>query len=151
MHWAAQPGRLRRVPIWAQSAFVAVTVWEVGNGGAPPEELLNILYTQDSRPKQQKSYLLQRISNVKVKNPGLWWCLYILFCVLCVCAKSLQSCLTLCNPMDRSLPGSSVCGLPCPPPADLPQRILFWVRCKHKHLTISALGQNHHPSSTRHI
>ena len=27
------------------------------------------------------------------------------------CAKSLQSCLTLCNPMDCSLPGSSVHGL----------------------------------------
>ena len=28
----------------------------------------------------------------------------------CVWAKSLQSCLTLCDPMDRSLPGSSVHG-----------------------------------------
>ena len=46
-----------------------------------------------------------------------------------MCAKSLQSCLTLCNPMDCSLPGSSVhgiprpeywLGLPCPPPGDLP-------------------------------
>ena len=48
---------------------------------------------------------------------------------LCVCAKSLQSCLTLGNPMDCSPPGSSVhgilqqedwSGLPCPPPGDLP-------------------------------
>ena len=40
-----------------------------------------------------------------------------------------QSCLTLCNPIDCSLPGSSVhgfsrqeywSGLPCPPPGDLP-------------------------------
>ena len=47
----------------------------------------------------------------------------------CMCAKSLQSCLTLCSPMDCSLPGSSVKGfsrqeywseLPCPPPGDLP-------------------------------
>ena len=46
-----------------------------------------------------------------------------------MCAKSLQSCLTLCNPMDYSLPGSSVhmilqarirSGLPCPSPGDLP-------------------------------
>ena len=45
------------------------------------------------------------------------------------CAKSLQSCLTLCNPMNCSLPGSSIHGilqarilegLPCPPPGDLP-------------------------------
>ena len=48
---------------------------------------------------------------------------------MCVCAKSLQSCLTLCDPMDYSPPGSSVhgilqeeywSGLPCPPPGDLP-------------------------------
>ena len=45
------------------------------------------------------------------------------------CAKSLQSCLTLCHPMDCSPPGSSVhgnvqskilSGLPCPPPGVLP-------------------------------
>ena len=43
-------------------------------------------------------------------------------------AKSLQLCLTLCDPMDCNLPGSSVHGilqeywggLPCPPPEDLP-------------------------------
>ena len=44
----------------------------------------------------------------------------------CVRAQSLQSCPTLCNPMDCSLPGSSVHGilqasrLPCPPPGDVP-------------------------------
>ena len=43
-----------------------------------------------------------------------------------MCAKSLQLCLTLCDPMDCSLPGSSVhrifqaSELPCPPPGDLP-------------------------------
>ena len=44
-------------------------------------------------------------------------------------AKSLQSCLILCDPMDHSPPGTSVhgilqvgiwSGLPCPPPGDLP-------------------------------
>ena len=43
-------------------------------------------------------------------------------------AKLLQSCPTLCDPMDHSPPGSSVRGilqariqeLPCPPPGDLP-------------------------------
>ena len=44
-------------------------------------------------------------------------------------AKPLQSCLTLCDPMDYMQPGSSVHGdspdkkeegLPCPPPGDLP-------------------------------
>ena len=45
-------------------------------------------------------------------------------------AKLLQSCPTLCNPMDCSLPGSSVhgilqeeywSGLPCPSPGDFPE------------------------------
>ena len=48
---------------------------------------------------------------------------------MCMHAKSLQSCLTLCDAMDYSSPGSSVhgilqqeywSGLPCPPPRDLP-------------------------------
>jgi len=38
----------------------------------------------------------------------------------CVLAKSLQSCLTLCDLMDCSLPGSSVLGI-------LQARILEWV------------------------
>ena len=41
---------------------------------------------------------------------------------VCVCcAKSLQLCLTLCNPMDCSLPGSSVHGIL------LKAKILEWV------------------------
>ena len=39
---------------------------------------------------------------------------------ICVCAKLLQSCPTLCNPMDCSLPGSSIHGI-------LQARILEWV------------------------
>ena len=39
---------------------------------------------------------------------------------LCCCAKSLQSCSTLCDPMDCSPPGSSVHGI-------LQARILEWV------------------------
>ena len=48
---------------------------------------------------------------------------------VCQCAKSLQSCPTLCNPMDYSPPGSSVhgifqakiwSGLPCHSPGNLP-------------------------------
>ena len=42
------------------------------------------------------------------------------FLLLCVHAKLLQSCLTLWDPMDCSLPGSSVCGI-------LQTRILEWV------------------------
>ena len=47
-------------------------------------------------------------------------------------AKPLQSCPTLCNPLDCSPPGSSVhgilqakiwSGLPCPPSGDLPDSV----------------------------
>ena len=50
-------------------------------------------------------------------------------CPFVCCAKLLQSCPTLCNPMDCSPLGSCVhgilqqeywSGLPCPPPGDLP-------------------------------
>ena len=47
---------------------------------------------------------------------------------MCVCAKLCQSCLAFCNPMDCSLPDSSVhgilsrqeywSGLPCPSPGE---------------------------------
>ena len=48
------------------------------------------------------------------KHPGLE------IKILCMCIKSLQSFLTLCNPMDCGPPGSSVCGI-------LQARILEWV------------------------
>ena len=45
---------------------------------------------------------------------------YLVWILTCVCAKSLQSCLTLCHPMDCSPPGSSVHWI-------LQTRILEWV------------------------
>ena len=45
---------------------------------------------------------------------------HVTYKFLCACAKSLQSCLTLCNPMDCSPPGCSVHGI-------LQARILEWV------------------------
>ena len=52
--------------------------------------------------------------------------MYVCICMY-VCAKSPQSCTTLCDPVGRSLPGSSVCGILQarilewgPPPGDLP-------------------------------
>ena len=50
-------------------------------------------------------------------------------------AKSLQLCLTLCDPMYHSPPGSSDCGLPCPPPGGLPAP-----RIEPPSLKTSALG-----------
>ena len=40
--------------------------------------------------------------------------------IMCTCAQALQSCPTLCDPMDCTLPGSSVLGI-------LQARILEWV------------------------
>ena len=48
-----------------------------------------------------------------------WYNFLVKFCLLC-CAKPLQSCPTLCDPMDCSPPGSSVYGI-------LQARILEWV------------------------
>ena len=42
------------------------------------------------------------------------------YAYICMCAKLLQLCLTLCNPMDCSPPGSSVYGI-------LQARVLEWV------------------------
>ena len=36
---------------------------------------------------------------------------FVLYQLMCVCVKSFQLCLTLCDPMDHSLPGSSVHGI----------------------------------------
>ena len=56
----------------------------------------------------------------------LYICKHVFFCA---CVKSLQSCSTLCVPMECSLPGSPSMGSsrkeyssgwPCPPPRDLP-------------------------------
>ena len=52
---------------------------------------------------------------LSTNDPGLF-----LFMAACVHAKSFQSCLTLCDPMNYSLPGSAVHGI-------LQARILEWV------------------------
>ena len=49
------------------------------------------------------------------------WCVYIYIYILCVCVCSvIDLCLTLCNPMNCSQPGSSVQGI-------FQGRILEWV------------------------
>ena len=64
-------------------------------------------------------------SSVRAKAVCLCVCVSVCLCVcvsvcLCACAKLLQSCSTLCNPMDSSPPVSSVHGI-------LQARILEWV------------------------
>ena len=57
-----------------------------------------------------------------------WLCVCVCVCVVCVCVLVVQSCLTLCDPVDCSPPGFSVHGilqarileLPCPSPGELP-------------------------------
>ena len=60
-------------------------------------------------------WTLQKHFTIKVSNPSF---LYGCVCV-CVCVLVAQSCLTFCNPMDCSSPGSSVHGI-------LQARILQW-------------------------
>ena len=55
-------------------------------------------------------------------------CFYI-FLYACMHAKSLQSCLTLCDLMDSSPPGSSVHGI-------LQARTLEWVAISFSHIPI---------------
>ena len=55
----------------------------------------------------------------------------------CVCAKSLQSCPTLCDPMDCSLPDSSVYGI-------LQARILEWVAMALLQQIFPTQGSNPH-------
>ena len=54
----------------------------------------------------------QTLNNILLCHTARMW--------QCVCAKSLQSCPTLCSPMDCGLPGSSVLGV-------FQVRILEWV------------------------
>ena len=70
-------------------------------------------------------YIRQRLGGpINVRQNGLSGKIYCI--IACMHAKSLQPCLTLCNPMDCSLPGSSVgfpsqdywSVLPCPPPGE---------------------------------
>jgi len=56
--------------------------------------------------------------------------------VLCMCAKLLQSCPTLCDPIDHSHPGSSVHGI-------FQARILEWVAMPSSRY-LSAQGSNPH-------
>ena len=74
--------------------------------------------------------LMKNVSVLHMFYSGMDWsgvqstvCVCVCVCVYlhaCVCAKSLQSCLTLCNPVYYSPPGSSVHGI-------LQARILEWV------------------------
>ena len=70
-------------------------------------------------------------TTIRNKNPNYNLLKFYFDICSCVCAKLLQLCPTLGNPMNCSPPGSSVCGilqeeywsrLSCPPPGNLPNR-----------------------------
>ena len=70
-------------------------------------------------------FLLQGIFPTQGSNPGLPHCRQTLYCLSYLCmyeseSEVAQSCPTLCDPMDCSLPGSSVHGI-------FQARILEWV------------------------
>ena len=56
---------------------------------------------------------------------------------MCTCAQSFQSCPTLCDPVDCSLPGSSIHGI-------LQDRILKWVAMISSRGSFLAQGSNLH-------
>ena len=65
---------------------------------------------------------LSKIRNIKGKLRSVYqFGSFIRYTFLVLCAKSLQLCTTLCEPMDCSTPGSSVHGI-------LQARILEWVK-----------------------
>ena len=62
----------------------------------------------------------RRVDKFRVREPiYIYICVCVCVCMLCY-AKSLQSCPTLCDPIDGSPPGSTVPGI-------LQARILEWV------------------------
>ena len=73
-------------------------------------------------------YLLQEIFLTQRWNPGLMNCRQILYhlshreaqSIIAATHKSLQSCLTLCDPIDGTPPGSPIPGI-------LQARVLEWV------------------------
>ena len=67
------------------------------------------MLNERSQTQKNKYYMIPLISGIKYSNSAA-----------AAAAKSLQSCLTLCNPIDGSPPGSPVPGL-------LQARILEWV------------------------
>ena len=65
-----------------------------------------------------------------------WYGTYLLICMCCVCAQSLQLYPTLCNHIECSLPGSSVHGI-------LPARLLEWVAMPSSRGSFQPRNQTH--------
>ena len=90
-------------------------------GGVPPGDAAKHPLTHRTATQNNKKSICSNISVMSRLRTLDYGDVFIFYSACCACVKLLQSCLTLCNPMDCSLPGFSVSGLPCPPPGDLPQ------------------------------
>ena len=75
-------------------------------------DLKNRVNSKDDYPESTNGEMFAKAADAKLR-------LYLCF-TYSLCAKAVQSCLTLCDPMDHSPPGSSVHGI-------LQARILEWV------------------------
>ena len=67
----------------------------------------------------QQCYSWPKSGNNPSSGEQINWCMSLLLCTAAT-AKSLQSCLTLCNPIDGNPPGSAI-------PGTLQARTLAWV------------------------
>ena len=111
-----QPWTVWRLDTPSKGVFFACGKWPIQVGRRP----ISIIVTQKRGPVEAPSQYLLRDHQARAQRT--WqitpWLTEVL-CV-CVCAMSLQLCLTLCDPRDCSLPGSSVHGI-------FWARILEWV------------------------
>ena len=78
--------------------------WTNAVGKMAPTDLLRLGYHEHSLCKKKEKSISTKCYKVKHKKQGLP-------ISMCMHAKSPQLCLTLCNPMDCSPPGSSVHGI----------------------------------------
>ena len=125
--------------LWSCVTFEACVHECVRLLGTPELQSARLLCLWDSPRMQEHWSRLPVPSPGDLPNPGIelaslaspataggvfffyHWChVMVRLLNLCMSAKSLQSCLTLCDPMDCSLPGSSVHGI-------LQASILEWV------------------------
>ena len=85
-----------------------------------PGQTFFVSYSAFSYQRQPSTTLHRTPGSDYQETVMTWYGNYLLNCMCCVCAQSLHLCLTLCNHIECSLPGSSVHGI-------LQARLLEWV------------------------
>ena len=97
-----------------------LTLWFHGGGGCEPARLLCPWNSPGRNTGVGSLSLLQGNFWTQGLNPGVPHCKQILYHLSHHSAKSLQSCLTLCDPIDGSPQGSAIPGI-------LQARTMEWV------------------------